>query len=370
VPSIATMAKCAEEAQTWIPKSAIHYLEHTVTGQSLREIARATGCHASTVMRRVRRCENLRDDPLVDGALDRLGARRPHIADAPFQSEGPLNMTANNAARITAEDDPQMAGKALRALRRMAESGAVMAVAKDMEKAVVVRDLPGGASTPTTVVDREVAEVLALNEWISGEAFGRVARYRITGMGRSALKRLIAEIDGQGMAEDAQPFAAQHRDMTGDSGAHRSRYNLAESPLAALARRRDKSGQPFLPDDLVAVGERLREDFELSQMGPRVAQNWESFLTGPAASRSTAQGDTRSDSAEAARARVRDALSDLGPGLGDVALRCCCFLEGIETTEKKMGWSARSGKIVLRIALQRLKRHYEDRHGKFGPMIG
>ena len=35
----------------------------------------------------------------------------------------------------------------------------------------------------------------------------------------------------------------------------------------------------FLSDDLVRVGERLREDFELAQMGPRVAQNWDRFLT-------------------------------------------------------------------------------------------
>ena len=71
----------------------------------------------------------------------------------------------------------------------------------------------------------------------------------------------------------------------------------------------------------------------------------------------------------AARDRVFDALSELGPGLGDVALRCCCFLEGMEAAERRMGWSARSGKIVLRIALQRLKRHYEAQ-GNWSPLIG
>jgi hypothetical protein len=67
---------------------------------------------------------------------------------------------------------------------------------------------------------------------------------------------------------------------------------------------------------------------------------------------------------------VAQALSDLGPGLSDVALRCCCFLEGLEMAEKRMGWSARSGKIVLRIALQRLKRYYGETQGGAGPMIG
>jgi hypothetical protein len=35
-----------------------------------------------------------------------------------------------------------------------------------------------------------------------------------------------------------------------------------------------------------------------------------------------------------------------------------------------MGWSARSGKIVLRIALDRLARHYAQNEGRYGPMIG
>lgn len=359
----------------WVPEAALHYVVHTELGRSIRAIARDTGCHASTILRRVRRCENRRDDPLVDGAFDRLrtlGALRPIY---PANSQDSRTMTATLKAQFSPEKSESLSRSAIRVLRRLAETGAVLAVGKDMDKAVVVRSLPGGKTTQTTVVDREIAELMALNEWIAGGGSGRLSRYSITNLGRAALKRLLTEqADPEGLEEATQPFATQHRDMAVRDDpdgplSRRVKVNLAESPLTALARRRDKDGTPFLSDDLVAAGERLREDFELSQMGPSITQNWESFLTGP---RSARGGGARplSNPAEAARDRVHAALSELGPGLGDVVLRCCCFLEGIETTERSMGWSARSGKIVLRIALQRLKRHYEERLGKYAPMIG
>ena len=47
--------------------------------------------------------------------------------------------------------------------------------------------------------------------------------------------------------------------------------------------------------------------------------------------------------------------------------RICCFLEGLETAEKRLGWSARSGKVVLKIALERLALHYGLRAAAAAP---
>jgi hypothetical protein len=110
----------------------------------------------------------------------------------------------------------------------------------------------------------------------------------------------------------------------------------------------------------------LREDFELAQITGAAARSYEAFM----ASMQDQEDAPIAKGALEARARVHHAMTDLGAGLGDVAMRCCCLLEGLEVTEKALGWSARSGKIVLRIALQRLRRHYLETQGEFGPMIG
>ncbi len=273
-------------------------------------------------------------------------------------------------------DEQDLQREGMRVLRRLAEPGSVMAIAPDLEKAVVIKELPDGRSLRTAVLERSVAHAFALKDWVTCRKPGRVSTYEITAAGRAALRRMIDDEDRRrhGMGEAAAQFGDQHRswderDIVDDAGPRRIRYNLAESPVALLGRRRDRDGKPFLEPELVAAAERLREDFELAQMGPRVAQNWDRFLTG--GDRGAFQADGRlGEGPSLARSRVAAALRDLGPGLGDVALRCCCFLEGLEVAEKRMGWAARSGKIVLRIALMRLRRHYEDTYGKSGMLIG
>ncbi len=367
----------------WVPPAALAYLVHTETGQPIRALARALGCHASTVLRQIRRIEQRRDDPLVDSALRTLGAAhfQPRANADLLQKKDAVRMNSQptpNPGPTDTPDESAILAQAGRILRRLCETGAVLAVATDMEKAVIVRDGPGGQTTRTGVVPRKIAEALALKDWISTDKVGRITRYKITSSGRAALETMLGHDTAEtpGFADSMTPFADQHRSwgekqlIEPETGRpRRMRYNLAESPLTALARRRDKNGAAFLTDDQVTAGERLREDFELAQMGPRVAQNWDRFLT--AGGRGSFVPDSGvGDGPTKARARVAAALTDLGPGLSDVVLRCCCYLEGLERAEKKLGWSARSGKIVLRIALTRLHRHYAETTGPGGPLIG
>ena len=352
----------------WLPAAARHYLIHTECGISIRELARAAGCHASTVLRQIRKTEARRDDPLVDDALARFGAlHRPNCSTDvnPNKDDLFMNVQLRNPAIIPAETTIDR--EARRILRRLCEPSACLAVAKEMDKAVVVRETSDGRTVRTAITERCVVQAMALKDWITSGGAGRISRYHITAAGRAALKRLLAEEEAERADHQTNSvFTDQHRDwddhvVDHDSAgkSRRIRYNLAESPVTAMARRKDKSGQPFLSVELVNAAERLREDFELAQMGPRVTQYWDHFLT--TSDRSGSGGGAGGGSgASAADDRVGAALRNLGPGLGDVALRVCCFLEGLETAEKRMGWSARSGKVVLRIALQRLKRHYDD----------
>lgn len=357
-----------EHWPVWVPRSMLTYLAHTELGISVRALARAASCYPSTVSRQISRWEELRDDPLIDGALARCVDTARHVPTSLRMSEGnrlPMQAIIHQGTEACLPDDETFNTEARRILRRLGEPGAVLAIAADMEKGVVVRDTASGTTARTAVVDRAMAQALAVKDWIACAAEGRISRYRITAAGRGALNQLLAEAENRagGFAEAAAAF-----DMAGAglSVSPRKRTMSGETPLMVLSRRREKDGALFLGAAQVAAGERLREDFELAQLAKPRELDWDAVILGEGPEISPGAPPL---SSEAALRRTATALQELGAGLGDVALRCCCLLEGLESAERALGWSARSGKVVLRIALERLVRHYEAL-GDESKMIG
>lgn len=124
--------------------------------------------------------------------------------------------------------------------------------------------------------------------------------------------------------------------------------NLAESPLAWLVRRDMIDAVQF------SAGERLRGDFMRAGQAPRVTMRWD-----PAPISRSAGGDNDPTTSQmVARQRFDAAVAAVGPGLTDVLWRVVCMGEGLETAERALGWPSRAGKLVLRLALDRLATHY------------
>jgi hypothetical protein len=157
-------------------------------------------------------------------------------------------------------------------------------------------------------------------------------------------------------------FARQHGDWArapGQAGDEAGfEINLSESPLAVLARLKDRSGAAYLRPAEIRAGERLRADFSFGQLAPRLGVNWQAPIT-PGAGGAGGGAAGIADSVVAARQRVNHALRAVGPELAGVLVDVCCFLKGLGTVEAERGWPARSAKLLLRTALAALARHYE-----------
>lgn len=132
------------------------------------------------------------------------------------------------------------------------------------------------------------------------------------------------------------------------AGRRRVTVNLAESPLTWLHSR------GHLSDAQLAAGECLRRDFERSQLAPGVTMRWDAV-------RIASTGDRGLNPTErqlAARQRFDGALSVAGKDLADILWRVVCAGETLPLAERALAWPLRSGKLVLRIALDRIAGFY------------
>jgi hypothetical protein len=227
-----------------------------------------------------------------------------------------------------------------------------------MQRLIALREAPALPSS------QGVDEVLFAAGLAARKSAGTVA---ITPAGRAWVERREATLGGHPL----DPFTAQHVSVSATSiesrdGPRAVLVDDNESPLGWLARRRGRDGQPLLASHQLAAGERLRAEFTRAQMMPRVTANWQAAVSQGGRTESAGR-ETITDTIIAARQRVRLALEAAGPEFSGMLLDVCCFLKGLEDVERERAWPARSAKVVLQLALDRLARHYglaSAAHGK------
>ena len=250
--------------------------------------------------------------------------------------------------RHTAIARTRQASEIRRLLARLAAGGCI---GRDAEVGFRLADDPscGGAGPP---VARRVVEACLAQDWLEW----RGKRLVLSDVGRSRLRR--------NEANDTDAFRQQHQLRTTaqrEIGGVRRQVtvNEGESPLGWLRSRKDRNGRPLIADAQFEAGERLRTDYSFAHMSPRVTANW-SALAPAERSRRGAPSDAAGlrDDVLAAKERVMRALMAVGPEISGVLVDICCELKGLEEAEKANGWPQRAGKVVLRIALTRLARHY------------
>jgi len=174
--------------------------------------------------------------------------------------------------------------------------------------------------------------------------------------------RLLLAIKARKSAEKKPVTARKTETIELDYG-EKVEINPSESPLAKLFRLRNGAGISFISEDEFRAGERLRSDFTRGSMMPSISARWDVGVG--TSSRSGPGGMAEfTDIALASRMRVERALEAVGPELSGVLIDVCCFLKGLELVERERQWPVRSGKMLLKMGLSMLHRHYNPHSGR------
>lgn len=172
-------------------------------------------------------------------------------------------------------------------------------------------------------------------------------------MTRNVTKREASFCDPRLLAERPLPQDGEERNASQPKRrpARSVTVNLSESPLGWLHARGHLSDRQF------DAGEKLRADWERAQLAPRITMRWDA--TPVTKGKRFAPALLNETEAQlAAKQRFAGALDHLGSDLSDIAWRIICGGEGMPVAERSLGWPARSGKLVLKIALDRLADFY------------
>ncbi|WP_417684703.1 DUF6456 domain-containing protein [Roseibium sp.] len=244
---------------------------------------------------------------------------------------------------------PVVGGKAL--LKALAVPGTMLMSITEGRRSDEWYLVRGGKQLGRSVAADEVRDLLS-----SGRVRQQGDGLVLSGEGRLALRRLLSA--GEGFHDQHREVVARPFPADGAGEAVYSAVNLKESPLGWLASRKDRKGKALLDKAQVEAGERLRADYDFARLQPALAGGWRVEPNGAARGGGLCPATDLGDDVIAARQRVTRTLTEMEPVLASVVVDVCCHLKGLEKVEAERGWPARSGKVVLQIALSSLADRY------------
>jgi hypothetical protein len=225
---------------------------------------------------------------------------------------------------------PQASKRAIRFVRSLLPDGEARRVGSGDFRAV-------GADRAATLPPADVAVLRS-----AGVLVGNADTCRAGPDARSWLRRQIV---------GGEPYAGQHREEI--TAADGRRIDLSESPLARLAAAGADGDRPFLAPHQVEAGERFRRLFERASLRQRVTVAYD-----PARGKGGSPRSEVSDMAADARKALAAIIEALPAECAGVVFDVCGLEKGLQQVEGERGWPRRSAKLVLRIGLDQLARHY------------
>lgn len=295
------------------------YIAHTQNQIPLRHLAKKQNIHPSTVLRRVRKIETLRDDPNVESHLRNVKKDKPRMALEDLQDIELLKS-------ITGQDT-------------------TIVTAPNLAEAIIIK-----AGIKFGVVKAAQVGRLCIEGYIKvDKQSSKITQYAITSKGRTALHQALIESN---KVINNQDYISKE-------------VSKRPAPIDVLAWRRVKgSTEYYLSSWQVQAGKRLYANFYHAvncTKGSKTTLDWMSI-------------GTKIDisippfwySSYDSGSQFEEALKYVGEGLADILLLVVCHEIGLEEAERKLQWPMRSGKLVLRIALTRLVKFYESQSPNIG----
>jgi hypothetical protein len=359
----ATLEELRLLAPVWLPDSVLMYIAHYTGEYSMRAIAREYGIQPSTVSRTLKKLQDRLPDPLFISGLNRLISELSNALENFFHQSSYINEKKGgmrNSILVISKDD-SVRRQVKSVLRSLTEEGFVLVSTRNLDRILVGKMEKGLFSPNLNSVSLELAECLALCEAIDLIKDESLLVYKISSFGRKqvSLQEALSKTKSSFIlnSKAAKPlvkrcvYDVDSRDDVNLFSDRQCYDSQGYSPIETLRRLRDKSGDHFISQKMLEAGRRFREDFEICKVS----------------SKTEASKSNKNDGAHHkapflgydSRERLNGAIDFLGPMLSDVAIRCFCHMQGMEKLEKELGWSARSGKIVVRVVLMQLESYYE-----------